>query len=164
MALLAAGGKPPKPKPKPKYNPKGYVYGGASPAVAKAIVKKATIPAKVAPVAKPVAAPAPPVVPGATQIRTTPAPKPFNSYVAEGIPGDWEVQDAEAAFAAQMAKLRNAFTGDIRSALINLGLPENAEIGQQFGGYIDQDTIAKAVQNKYSTAAQIAQQIGRAHV
>ena len=52
-----------------------------------------------------------------------------------------------------MSRLRSAFTGDIRDALVNLGLPETRSIQKDFGSYIDQDTITKAIGNKYSAAS-----------
>jgi hypothetical protein len=77
------------------------------------------------------------------------------------IGGDWEVQDAEAAMGAQMARMRGDFQAGLRSQLIDLGLTDTSKLGS-LGQYIDQDTIKKAVENKYSATAQIGQQAERA--
>jgi hypothetical protein len=77
------------------------------------------------------------------------------------ISGDWEVQDAEAAFGAQMARARGDFQAGLRSQLIDLGLSDTSKLGS-LGQYIDSDTIQKAVENKYSATAQIGQQAERA--
>jgi hypothetical protein len=76
------------------------------------------------------------------------------------ISGDWEVQDAEAAHGAQMARARGDFQAGLRSQLIDLGLTDVSKLGS-LGQYIDQDTITKAIENKYSATAQIGQQAER---
>lgn len=78
------------------------------------------------------------------------------------ISGDWEVQDAEAAMAAQMARARGDFQAGLRSQLIDLGISDTSKLGS-LGKYIDADTIKAAVANKYSQTAQIAQQESRAN-
>jgi hypothetical protein len=77
------------------------------------------------------------------------------------ISGDWEVQDAEAAMGAQMARARGDFQAQLRSQLIDLGLSDTSKLGS-LGQYIDADTITKAAENKYSATAQIGQQAERA--
>lgn len=163
-----------KKKPLPKA-PTGYAPGGIS--YAKPAIVKPKLPAGMAPINAGMSDAAreaqltgggawgtystptvPYQQPTVKPAVTAPARPTFKGYVAEGIPGDWEVQDAETAFATRMAQLRSAFQGDIRDALVNLGLPGSPEVGKEFGSYIDADTIAKAAQNKYSTAAQIAAQ------
>jgi len=72
------------------------------------------------------------------------------------ISGDWEVQGAEADMGAQMARARGDFQAQLRSQLIDLGLTDTSQLGS-LGQYIDADTIKKAVENKYSATAQIAQ-------
>jgi hypothetical protein len=76
------------------------------------------------------------------------------------IGGDWEVQDAEAAMGAQMARARGDFQAGLRSQLIDLGLSDTSKLGS-LGQYIDADTIKAAVENKYSATAQIGQQAER---
>ena len=79
------------------------------------------------------------------------------------INGDWEVADAEAMMASQMARARGDFTAGMRRGLVDLGLGDVSKLGS-LGQYIDADTIKNAVANKYSQTAQIAQkeQRGRA--
>ena len=55
-----------------------------------------------------------------------------------------------------MAGLRSAFGENIKRAMINLGARDTSKLGK-FGSYIDQDTIQKAIANKYSANAQIQQ-------
>jgi hypothetical protein len=73
------------------------------------------------------------------------------------IGGDWEVQGAESEMNARMGRARGDFTSQIRQALIDLGVTDTSKLGS-LGSYIDQDTISKAAQNKYSQTAQISQQ------
>ena len=96
------------------------------------------------------------IAPGSIGVPRKQRPE-FESTVAGLIPGDYEVQDAEAAMGARMAALRSGFTGNIRKALIDLGVTDTGKVGK-FGSYIDADTIQQAAANKYSTSAQIAQQ------
>jgi len=77
------------------------------------------------------------------------------------ISGDWEVQDAEAAMGAQMARARGDFQAGLRSQLIDLGLSDTSKLGS-LGQYIDAATIKAAVANKYSATAQNAQAAERA--
>ena len=76
------------------------------------------------------------------------------------ISGDWEVQQAEAAMAEQMARARGDFQSGLRTALIDLGIGDTAQLGS-LGQYIDKATIQKAVENRYSQTAQIGQQAER---
>lgn len=73
------------------------------------------------------------------------------------ISGDWEVQEAETAMASQMARARGDYRADIRRAFVELGLPDTAQIGKEYSGEIDAETIKQAAANKYSMMAQIAQ-------
>jgi hypothetical protein len=88
---------------------------------------------------------------GASREQYTPA-----TDYAGLISGDWEVQDAEAAMGAMMARQRGDFQAGLRSQLIDLGLSDTSKLGS-LGKYIDQDTIKAAVANKYSATAQNAQ-------
>jgi len=72
------------------------------------------------------------------------------------IGGDWDVQGAESAMNAGMGAARGNFTAQIRQALIDLGVSDTSKLGS-LGQYIDQDTISKAAQNKYSQMAQTSQ-------
>jgi hypothetical protein len=73
------------------------------------------------------------------------------------IGGDWEVQAAEAAMGAGMARKRGDFQAQLRQALIDLGIGDTSKLGN-LSQYIDADTIKAAVENKYSQNAQIGQQ------
>ena len=77
------------------------------------------------------------------------------------IGGDYEVQAAEAAMGAGMARRRGDFQAQLRQAMIDLGLTDMTKLGS-FGKYIDKDTIQKAIDNKYSATAQSAQSAQRA--
>lgn len=81
---------------------------------------------------------------------------PTRPDIAALIAGDWETQDAETRAASRMGALRGNFTDQIRKALVNLGTSDTSKLGK-FGSYIDQDTIAQAIANKYSANAQIGQ-------
>lgn len=85
---------------------------------------------------------------------------PATDY-ASLISGDWEVQDAEAAMGAQMARARGDFQAGLRQQLIDLGISDTSKLGS-LGKYIDADTIKAAVANKYSATAQNAQSAERA--
>jgi hypothetical protein len=72
------------------------------------------------------------------------------------IGGSWEVAQAEAFMAEQMARARDSFTGDLRSAFINLGYTgDQSQLGN-LSQYLDQSTIQNAISNKYSLYQQIA--------
>lgn len=71
------------------------------------------------------------------------------------IGGSYEVAQAEAMMAAQMARARDAFTGDIRSAFVNLGYTGDQGALGNLSQYLDQDTIQNAINNKYSLYNQI---------
>lgn len=73
------------------------------------------------------------------------------------IGGDYEVQDAEAAMASRMGRARGDFQSQLRQMLVDLGVTDKSKLGN-LGQYIDQDTIANAAANKYSTMATVAQQ------
>ena len=77
------------------------------------------------------------------------------------ISGDWEVQDAEAAMGAEMARARGDFQAGLRQQLIDLGISDTSKLGS-LGKYIDADTIKAAVANKYSATAQNSQAAERA--
>lgn len=104
---------------------------------------------------QPVTTPAKPVISAGAVQSQRPS---YSDYFNKALPGDWEVLAAEGAFGTEMGRLRNLLTGDIRESLIGLGLPQDEKVQGEFGSYIDQDTITKAIGNKYSTAAQIAAQ------
>jgi hypothetical protein len=72
------------------------------------------------------------------------------------IGGDYEVQAAESAMAARMARARGDYTADIRQAFIDLGLSDTSKVGE-YGKAIDAETMKAAANNKYSMTAQIAQ-------
>jgi hypothetical protein len=73
------------------------------------------------------------------------------------IGGDWEVQFEEGQSAAALARAKAQYRQSLNQALVDLGVSDLGQLGQ-FGQYIDQDTIAKAAGNKYSTMAKIAQE------
>lgn len=74
------------------------------------------------------------------------------------IGGDWEVQDAEAAMAAGMARARGDFQAGLRQAFIDYGGGADLSKLGNLSKYLDTDTIKAAVANKYSQNAQIGQQ------
>lgn len=73
------------------------------------------------------------------------------------IGGDWEVIGAEGSMAAQLSRAKAQYRQNLNQALIDLGVGDMGQLGK-FGEYIDQDTIAKASSNKYSTMARITQE------
>lgn len=95
---------------------------------------------------------------GYTQaVRPRKPPPDYASLIA----GDWEVQDAEAAMAAQMARARGDFQTGLRQQFIDLGIGDTSKLGKNLGRYINADTIKAAVANKYSLTAQNKQQADR---
>jgi hypothetical protein len=80
---------------------------------------------------------------------------PISPYVPM-IGGDWEVQGIQGAGEARLERARGGFRQSIRQALIDMGVVDPSKLGN-LGQWIDQDTIQKAAQNKYSRTAQIAQ-------
>lgn len=78
------------------------------------------------------------------------------------IGGSYEVAQAEAMMAAQMARARDAFTGDLRQAFIDLGYTGDQSKLGNLSQYLDKDTIQAAVNNKYSSYNQIAEAQARA--
>ena len=73
------------------------------------------------------------------------------------IGGDWEVQGAQAAMAAQMALARSQFQANLRQAFIDLGYSGDQSNLGEFSSYLDKNTIQKAIDNKYSAYNQIKQ-------
>ena len=72
------------------------------------------------------------------------------------IGGDYGVQEMESMMNARMGRARGDFQGQLRQALIDLGLTDTSKLGS-LGQYIDSDTISKAAENKYSQVAKISQ-------
>ena len=79
------------------------------------------------------------------------------------IGGDYGVQEMESMMNARMGRARGDFQSQIRQALIDLGVTDKSKLGN-LGQYIDEDTISKAAENKYSQVArsQQAETQGRA--
>lgn len=118
---------------------------------------------------------------GGTGGEVTPAPDPYTTTIigtptgtgqiggggnvdwASLIGGSYEVAQAEAMMAQQMARARDAFTGDLRSAFINLGYTgDQSQLGN-LSSYLDQGTIQQAINNKYSIYNQIKENSARAN-
>jgi hypothetical protein len=72
------------------------------------------------------------------------------------IGGDYGVQEMESMMNARMGRARGDFQGQLRQALVDLGLTDTSKLGS-LGSYIDSDTISKAAENKYSQVAKISQ-------
>lgn len=73
------------------------------------------------------------------------------------IGGDWEVIEEEGNMEAQLARAKAQYRQSLNQAMIDLGVTDMGQLGK-FGEYVDQDTIAKAASNKYSTMAKIQQE------
>jgi len=80
-----------------------------------------------------------------------------NPYTAL-IGGDYGVQDMESRMNATLGRYRSDFTGQLRQALIDLGITDKSKLTGGLGNYIDAATIQKAAENKYSQQAKISQQ------
>jgi len=147
-----------KAAPKPiYYDPSGYVRGGASPQVAQATVNQATsyglppvTPFYTSPTA-PTTAPSAPST-GQTPVTVNPAPE---GVTEDMIAGDWEVQEPTTALAAQISGMESGLGTSLSSAFTNLGISD-PKITDTYGKYITPEAVQKAVENKYSTGAQIS--------
>src|SRR5262252_5059354 len=66
----------------------------------------------------------------------------------QGLIGNsWEVEQAQAAMAAGMARQRGNFQATLRQGFIGLGAPSSM-LGDNLSQYIDQDTMQAAIDNK----------------
>lgn len=166
-----------------RYNPRAYVPGGAPRNVAQAIQRQGIRPPARVPTPKgynpsffsggylqdpgvagqttgDYTAPPTTYTQGGQTISLAPrVANPFGANrpdINSLISGDWEVQSAIDAMGSRMAGLRSAFGENVKQGAIDLGFGDTAKLGK-FGSYIDQDTIAKAIANKYSANAQIQQ-------
>lgn len=105
-------------------------------------------PSAPAPVAPVVNNPQPTTTPG---FWTTPD---YSSMIG----GAWEVGAAESMMGSQMAAARAQFQNQLRQSFIDLGYEgDKSQLGD-FSKYIDKDTIQKAIDNKFSSYAQIKKQ------
>jgi hypothetical protein len=72
------------------------------------------------------------------------------------IGGDYGVQEMESMMNAKKGRMEGDLRSQLRQGLIDLGVTDISKLGS-LGKYIDEDTISKAAQNKYSRFAQIEQ-------
>lgn len=78
------------------------------------------------------------------------------------IGGSWEVSQAQAMMAEQMARARSNLTADLRQNFIDLGIGNTKSLGS-LGSYIDKGTIQQAINNKYSVYGQVGLQEAKAN-
>lgn len=100
------------------------------------------------------------VIPTIKLPQTQPAIPAFTPDYSSMIGGSYEVEAAESAMASQMAAARAAFQQSLRQNFIDLGYAGDLKEGGlgDFSKYIDKETMQKAIDNKYSSYAQIKQQ------
>lgn len=90
--------------------------------------------------------------------QTTPGQAAYTPDYSSMIGGSWEVGAAESQMAAQMAAARAQLQNSLRAGFIDLGYTGSSSQLGDLSKYIDKGTIQKAIDNKYSTYAQIKQQ------
>jgi hypothetical protein len=79
------------------------------------------------------------------------------------IGGSWEVSQAQAMMASQMARARANLQASLRQNFIDLGYTGGKSALGGLGSYIDKSTIQQAINNKYSVYAQTAREEAQAN-
>jgi hypothetical protein len=78
------------------------------------------------------------------------------------IGSSWEVAQAQAFMAEQVARARSSMKAALRQNFIDLGVPDVSQLGN-LGKYINKDTIQAAINNKYSVYGQVKLQEAQAN-